>query len=85
MLFTVMGVLLGLGVGVGVAVAAHFLDHSIKSVRELEGLLPYPVLAVLPSFQGLQNVRRSGPPFDPGIRPDDMDPEAVDLASPRSL
>jgi capsular polysaccharide biosynthesis protein len=39
---------LGLGSGVGVSLLAELLDHSIKGLRELEAVLPYPVLAAFP-------------------------------------
>jgi polysaccharide chain length determinant protein (PEP-CTERM system associated) len=44
-LFLLAGVLLGLALGVATAFAADFFDHSIRSVRELEETLPFPVLA----------------------------------------
>jgi protein tyrosine kinase modulator len=50
-LFLAAGLFLGLLAGIAAAVAADFLDHSVKSVRELEQLLPFPVLAVIPSFK----------------------------------
>jgi len=56
-LFFAAGLFLGLLAGIGTAVAADFLDHSVKSVRELEQLLPFPVLAVIPSFKD-SRVRR---------------------------
>lgn len=47
-LFLMMGIFLGLLAGVGLALAVETVDHSIKSVADLETALPYPVLAVFP-------------------------------------
>lgn len=47
-LFILVGILVGLGVGVVVAFGLELLDPSIKSVRDLEGVVPFPVLATLP-------------------------------------
>ena len=47
-LFLIAGVVGGLFAGIGTCFAADFVDHSVRNVRELEQLLPYPVLAVLP-------------------------------------
>jgi polysaccharide chain length determinant protein (PEP-CTERM system associated) len=48
MVFFVGGLLGGLVLGLAVALAADFVDHSVKSVREVEATLPYPVLATIP-------------------------------------
>jgi protein tyrosine kinase modulator len=42
------GIFMGFMAGLTLSVVADFLDHSVKSVRELESLVPVPVLAVLP-------------------------------------
>jgi len=47
-MFLAGGLALAVFAGLAASVIADFLDHSVKSVRELESLLPYPVLAVLP-------------------------------------
>jgi capsular polysaccharide biosynthesis protein len=47
-LFILIGILAGLGVGVVLSVGLELLDPSIKSVRDLEGVVPFPVLATLP-------------------------------------
>jgi polysaccharide chain length determinant protein (PEP-CTERM system associated) len=57
-LFAVLGALLGLGIGMGLAVSAHLLDHSLKNVAQLEELLPFPVLANIPSIQATPNEPR---------------------------
>lgn len=46
-LFILIGILAGLGVGVVIALGLELIDPSIKSVRELEGVVPFPVLATL--------------------------------------
>lgn len=47
-LFVMAGIVLGLVVGLGAALAVEALDHSVKSVRELGIVLPYPLLATIP-------------------------------------
>jgi polysaccharide chain length determinant protein (PEP-CTERM system associated) len=47
-LFILIGILAGLGVGVVISLGLELIDPSIKSVRELEGVVPFPVLATLP-------------------------------------
>jgi polysaccharide chain length determinant protein (PEP-CTERM system associated) len=42
------GMVLGLLAGLGASVAAEMLDPTLKSLREVEALLPFPVLATLP-------------------------------------
>jgi uncharacterized protein involved in exopolysaccharide biosynthesis len=86
-LFVVVGAIVGLALGLGSAVAADFLDHSIKGVREIEALLPYPVLAVVPSLRGTK--ARVRPRSELGGRGDagqlESEGEAADVAAPRSL
>jgi polysaccharide chain length determinant protein (PEP-CTERM system associated) len=45
--FLLAGMLMGIVLGVAAAFAADFFDHSIRTVRELEETLPFPVLAHL--------------------------------------
>jgi polysaccharide chain length determinant protein (PEP-CTERM system associated) len=47
-IFLVIGTLIGLGVGVGLAFLVEFTDHSIKYPRELQAVLPYPIMLTLP-------------------------------------
>jgi len=42
------GMALGLLGGLGASLAAEMLDPTLKSLREVEALLPFPVLATLP-------------------------------------
>ena len=56
-LFALAGALLGLLVGVGFAVVADQLDPTVKDIGDVEALLPYPVLAVIPHVKP-KTVRR---------------------------
>lgn len=47
MLFGVGGLIIGLLAGLGSCFLAEFLDRSIKSVADLEEILPYPVLGTV--------------------------------------
>jgi polysaccharide chain length determinant protein (PEP-CTERM system associated) len=59
-LFVLIGVVLGLGIGLGAAFVADMIDPTIKSVRDVEELLPYTVLAVLPAVGRKPHVSRGG-------------------------
>jgi len=48
--FLLVGMLVGLMAGVGVSMAAEALDHSIKSARQLEAVIPYPLFATFPEI-----------------------------------
>jgi capsular exopolysaccharide synthesis family protein len=45
-----MGLTSGLALGIGLVLLLHLLDRTIKSPEELERLLGYPVLAVIPDI-----------------------------------
>jgi polysaccharide chain length determinant protein (PEP-CTERM system associated) len=49
-LFVVLGLVLGTGLGLLVAIGTDLVDGTIKTAREVEQLLPFPVLAVIPTF-----------------------------------
>ncbi len=66
--FIIAGVVTGLLAGMGTCFVADFLDQSVRNVRELEQLLPYPVLAVLPFIVPEKETRRRGQPRPPGGR-----------------
>jgi capsular polysaccharide biosynthesis protein len=65
-LFVVLGLILGLTAGLAVAVGADLLDATVKSVREVEELLPFPVLAVIPSFDARHSIFVGSGRFWPG-------------------
>jgi uncharacterized protein involved in exopolysaccharide biosynthesis len=50
-LFAMGGLVAGLMAGLAFALAADFLDHSVKSLRELDTLVPAPVLVVIPRLR----------------------------------
>lgn len=47
-----MGLAVGLVLGVGLVLALYFLDRTVKSADELQSLLGFPVLAVIPEVAG---------------------------------
>jgi polysaccharide chain length determinant protein (PEP-CTERM system associated) len=49
--FLLVGTLIGLGAGLAAAFLAEATDPTVKNLRELEGLLPYPVLLTLPRMK----------------------------------
>jgi polysaccharide chain length determinant protein (PEP-CTERM system associated) len=49
-MFLLVGLFLGLLAGVGVSMGAEALDHSIKTARELEAVIPYPLFATFPEI-----------------------------------
>jgi len=57
-IFILMGTAMGFGGGVTLAFALEVLDPTVKSLRELESLLPYPVLLSLPQFKQTRSKRR---------------------------
>jgi uncharacterized protein involved in exopolysaccharide biosynthesis len=65
--FLMLGALIGLGAGLAVAFVVEIADPTVKSLRELEALLPYPVLLTLPSLkEPRRRFRRSlGRPIPP--------------------
>jgi polysaccharide chain length determinant protein (PEP-CTERM system associated) len=72
-IFLLIGTLVGVGAGLVIAFLMEVLDPTVKNMRELEGLLPYPVLLTLPQiktpWRGLKR-RRSHPvpPSPPSAR-----------------
>ncbi len=49
-MFLLVGMFIGLVAGVAVAIGAEMLDQSIKTARELEALMPYPLFATFPEI-----------------------------------
>lgn len=56
--FALAGLLLGLAAGLGLALLADVMDQSIKDVGDLETLLPFPQLAVIPFIDPRRDSRR---------------------------
>jgi polysaccharide chain length determinant protein (PEP-CTERM system associated) len=54
-----IGLALGLSLGLGAAVLAELLDHSVKNARELEVVLPHPLLVTVPHMTRRRVRRRS--------------------------
>jgi uncharacterized protein involved in exopolysaccharide biosynthesis len=50
-LFLLVGTLIGLGAGVALGFLLEVIEPSVKNLRELENLLPYPVLLTLPHMK----------------------------------
>jgi polysaccharide chain length determinant protein (PEP-CTERM system associated) len=51
LLFLLGGMALGLVVGLAASLAAEVLDPTLKNLREIEAVMPYPVLATFPRLQ----------------------------------
>jgi polysaccharide chain length determinant protein (PEP-CTERM system associated) len=47
-IFLGVGTLIGLGIGLGLVFLREYTDHSIKYTRELQAVLPYPIVLTLP-------------------------------------
>lgn len=82
--FLLVGTLIGLGVGLAAAFLVEVADPTVKNLRELEALLPYPVLLTLPRMKGQRKrFRRRGdspiPPSSPP--PKDADADELQAAS----
>jgi polysaccharide chain length determinant protein (PEP-CTERM system associated) len=81
--FLLLGTLIGLGVGAVLAFLFEIADPTVKNMRELESLLPYPVLLTLPRLkQPRKRFRRRGtspiPPAPPVVGAGD---DALEAAS----
>ncbi len=53
-----MGLFLSLGAGIGLSMTLESLDHSIKSVAELDSLSEVPTLSVIPLMKDVEEQRR---------------------------
>lgn len=80
LLFLVIGTLVGLGAGIGLAFGLEVLDPAVKNTRELENLLPYPVLLTLPQVKTPRRGRRHR-----SAEPTPPTPPAGDGDSPHKL
>ena len=80
-LFALAGAVAGLLLGIGLSVAVDFLDPAVKDVEDLQGVLDYPVLAVMP-YLSRREQRRLARRSDvnervPGVRVADRDSGSV--------
>ena len=58
MLFLLIGTALGLGAGLALSFLLEILDASVKSRRQLEALVPYPIVLTLPKLKTPKKPRR---------------------------
>jgi polysaccharide chain length determinant protein (PEP-CTERM system associated) len=82
--FLLIGVLVGFTAGLAVAFLLEVADPTVKSLRELEALLPYPILLTLPRLkQPRKRLRhRLGSPLPPvSGSPKDADEDELQAAS----
>jgi polysaccharide chain length determinant protein (PEP-CTERM system associated) len=82
--FLLVGTLIGLGVGLAAAFLVEVADPTVKNLRELEALLPYPVLLTLPRMKGQRKRfrRRGDSPIPPSSPPSkDADADELQAAS----
>jgi hypothetical protein len=77
--FLAVGTLIGLGAGLAVAFLLEVADPTVKNLRQLEGLLPYPVLLTLPRMKEprMRFRRRSNSPIPPASPPSEEEDEAA--------
>ena len=69
--FLLVGTLIGLGAGLAAAFLIEVADPTVKNLRELEALLPYPVLLTLPRMKEPRKRfrRRADSPIPPSSPP----------------
>jgi len=69
--FLLVGTLIGLGAGLAAAFLVEVADPTVKNLRELEALLPYPVLLTLPRLKEPRRRfrRRANSPVPPSLPP----------------
>jgi uncharacterized protein involved in exopolysaccharide biosynthesis len=58
LVLALIGMFMGAGFGVALAAVAEFLDDSIKSLKELEALVPRPVLVSVPHVGSAPSAQR---------------------------
>jgi polysaccharide chain length determinant protein (PEP-CTERM system associated) len=82
-IFLMLGTLVGLGAGIGVAFLMEILDPTVKNMRELEAILPYPVLLTLPRLKEPRRPFRSRgrSPIPPSPTSQTTDEEELQAAS----
>jgi uncharacterized protein involved in exopolysaccharide biosynthesis len=81
--FLMLGTLIGLGAGLAAAFLVEVADPTVKNLRELEALLPYPVLLTLPLLKAPRRRfrRRRGAPIPPSPSSPSSDEEELSAAS----
>jgi polysaccharide chain length determinant protein (PEP-CTERM system associated) len=81
--FLMLGTLVGLGAGLAAAFLVEVSDPTVKNMRELEALLPYPVLLTLPRLKESRKRfrRRRGAPIPPSPTSPTPDEEQLPAAS----
>jgi polysaccharide chain length determinant protein (PEP-CTERM system associated) len=82
--FLLVGTLVGLGAGLAAAFLVEVADPTVKNLRELEALLPYPVLLTLPRMKEprKRSRRRADSPIPPSSPPSkDADEDELSAAS----
>jgi polysaccharide chain length determinant protein (PEP-CTERM system associated) len=65
--FLMVGTLIGLGAGLALGFLLEMMDPTVKNLREMESLLPYPVLLTLPQVKERRKLlrRRRAEPIPP--------------------
>jgi polysaccharide chain length determinant protein (PEP-CTERM system associated) len=81
--FLLFGTLIGLGAGFAAAFLLEVADPTVKNLRELEALLPYPVLMTLPRLKERRRRfrRRTGAPMPPAPPASRRDENELSAAS----
>ena len=82
MLFLLIGTALGLGAGLALSFLLEILDASVKSRRQLEALIPYPIVLTLPKLKTPKKPRRGKDAApSPPTRPKTSKTEAEELSA----
>ncbi len=82
--FLLIGTLIGLGLGFAAAFLLEVADPTVKNLRELEALLPYPVLLMLPRLKERRKRfrrRMRGAPTPPSPSASATDEDELSAAS----
>jgi hypothetical protein len=81
--FLLVGTLVGLGAGLAAAFLVEVADPTVKNLRELEALLPYPVLLTLPRMKEprKRSRRRADSPIPPSSPSKGADEDELSAAS----
>jgi polysaccharide chain length determinant protein (PEP-CTERM system associated) len=81
-IFLMFGTLIGLGAGLALAILLEVADPTVKNIREMEALLPYPVLLTLPRLKEpkrrfQRRKARPIPPSPPSTKDDEAELQAA--------